>query len=242
MVTLQTKLCEMNTKKDEMKSKGDRIRAQWKELDSLKEEYRLFCEKKVSLKSKLELLATRKSDLDKRTQALNEKLEAAKELEVKAERRNKDAKVALDAATKLQAARDHHEESVVASDKKEILRIKERKEKAEILMIELEAKLEQSRKEDLERKGKMEEENQKILTSIAEVQASIQKKKEEIFEMGKKHSGYKVSMENEIKEAESRRDQMKSLLIKTTEARAIAFRHAVLKSGAVLIEKSKYPC
>jgi hypothetical protein len=241
LATLRSKMVDVQAKKNNMESTRDCINTQSKELASLKEEYRHFIEKRVALQTKSLGLATRKSGLDQQKEALKEKLEAAKELQLKAERRHKDATMTLDTVTKLQSTSANHEESVMAEDEKEILRLMERKEKLVGLTIELEAKLEHMRNKHLARKEKMEEENEKLIVSISEVKASIQEKKDAMLEMNKRHAAYKVSMENEINEAESRRDRMKSVWSKTTETRAVAFRHAVLNEGATLIEKSKYP-
>ncbi|KAG7360300.1 hypothetical protein IV203_035399 [Nitzschia inconspicua] len=240
LVALRSELTAARAKNVEVISKIEHLQAQSNQLQSLKGEYDVYCEKKSTHKSRIDGLAQNKVDLENRKNELIGKIEAAKSLQAKAEQRHHDAEIAFDASKKLEAACDLHEKTVVVPAKKEILDIVEQKNKLLIRIKEHEEETGIVRQNHEIRKTKLEKENEELIEAIAKAEASIQEMKQSTLEMDNEHLEMRDSIEREIQEAEQRRDHLKTLFQQTKESRSAAFRSAVLMQAAAFIgEKAR---
>lgn len=212
-------------------SKIEQAQAQVKGFQSLKAEYVSFSNRKVAHKSRMEGLSAKKTVVESCKADLMKKIEAAKKVQAKAEQRQYDGKVALDASKKLKVSSELQEGAVVAFAKKEILKIAQQKETLTARIEEYKKELEPSRKEDAARIADSEKKNEGLAAAVAEAEAALQAMKSSMLEAEASEIKAKESLEEKIEETEKRRDKMQGLVTELTKSRTAAFRLAVLKEA-----------
>jgi len=138
----------------------------------------------------------------------------------------------------LRKANDEIEKTIVIPAHEEISSNERKKLNISNRVKEIENEVRSTKHDEAFLLVEMEQENEKIVNVIANLSTVLRAKEEECLEIDRAHKDFKSSVEAEIEETKKRRDQLKDVTNLQKEGRVAAFRLAVLKSAAALLDEA----